>query len=83
MDDEQSNHKDSDTDTLFLGTFPEEVNQDRIRQIFQILQSQDRNDLTEDLKTLVKLAKAKVSFCCICMICVLEQKINSNISLGC
>ena len=47
-------------DALFSNPFPEEFNQIRIREMFGMFQSQDRDDLTEELKTILKYAKAKV-----------------------
>ena len=47
---------------IFSDPFPEEFNKGRIREMFQIFQSQEKDDLTEELKIILKYAKAKVGY---------------------
>ena len=82
IDDEQSNHEDPETlDALFSYPFPEELNQIRIREMFGMFQSQDRDDLTEELKTILKYTKAKVIY--FQKLVLIVQNFSSDISLGC
>ena len=82
IDDEQSNHEDPETlDALFSYPFPEEFNQIRIREMFGMFQSQDRDDLTEELKTILKYTKAKVIY--FQKLVLIVQNFSSDISLGC
>ena len=82
IDDEQSNHEDPETlDALFSYPFPEEFNQIRIREMFGMFQNQDRDDLTEELKTILKYAKAKVIY--FHTLVLIVQNFSYDISLGC
>ena len=82
IDDEQSNHEDPEMlDALFSYPFPEEFNQIRIREMFGMFQSQDRDDLTEELKTILKYTKAKVIY--FQKLVLIVQNFSSDISLGC
>ena len=60
--DEEHSKNEATIATIFSDPFPTEFNKSRIREIFQILQSQDKDDLREELKTILKYAKAKVSY---------------------
>ena len=82
IDDEQSNHEDPETlDALFSYPFPEELNQIRIREMFGMFQSQDRDDLTEELKTILKYTKAKVIY--FHTLVLIVQNFSYDISLAC
>ena len=60
--DEELSKNEATIAPILSDPFPEEFNKGRIREIFQILQSQDKDDLREELKTILKYAKAKVSY---------------------
>ena len=48
--------EDSETlDTIFADSFPKEINKDKIKEIFEILQSQERPDLVKEMKKLILL----------------------------
>ena len=84
IDDEQSNHEDPETlDALFSYPFPEEFNQIRIREMFGMFQSQDRDDLAKELETILKYAKAKVIYFYSYTLVLIVQNFSSDISLGC
>ena len=40
-------------DTIFKDSFPKEINKAKIKEIFEILQNQNRPDLIEEMKNLV------------------------------
>ena len=61
MDKEQGKNE-ATVATIFSDPFPAEFNKGRIREMFQMFQSQDKDDLTEELKIILKYAKAKVSY---------------------
>ena len=61
MNEEHSKNDDDTIAPIFSDPFPEEFNKGRIWEMFQIFQSQDKDHLTEELKIIVKFAKAKVS----------------------
>ena len=60
MNEEQSKNE-ATIAPILSDPFPEEFNKGRIWEMFQIFQSQDKDHLTEELKIIVKFAKAKVS----------------------
>ena len=68
-------------DALFSNPFPEEFNQIRIREMFGMFQSQDRDDLAKELETILKYAKAKVIY--LYTLVLIVQNFSSDISLGC
>ena len=61
MDEEHGNNE-ATIAPILSDPFPTEFNKGRIREMFQIFQSQDTDDLTEELKIILKYAKAKVSY---------------------
>ena len=61
MDEYKSKNEDTIAPIL-SDPFPAEFNKGRIREMFQMFQSQDKDDLTEELKIILKYAKAKVSY---------------------
>ena len=42
-------------DILFSDSFPKEINKCKIKDIFEILQTQERPDLTQELKKLLQV----------------------------
>ena len=44
-------------DTIFTDSFPKEINKAKIKEIFEILQSQERSDLVNELKSFILLKK--------------------------
>ena len=42
-------------DTILLDSFPKEINKDKIKEIFEILQNQERPDLIQEMKNLLQL----------------------------
>ena len=61
MDEYKSKNEDTIAPIL-SDPSPAEFNKGRIREMFQIFQSQDKDDLAEELKIILKYAKAKVSY---------------------
>ena len=61
MNEDKSKNEDTIA-TILSYPFPEEFNKGRIKEMFQIFQSQDKDDLTEELKIILKYAKAKVGY---------------------
>ena len=60
--DEEHSKNEATIAPILSDPFPEEFNKGRIREMFQIFQSQGKDDLTEELKIILKYAKAKVSY---------------------
>ena len=42
-------------DIIFADSFPKEINKAKIKEVFEILQSQERPDLVKEMKTLILL----------------------------
>ena len=42
-------------DHIFSDSFPQEINKDKIKDIFEILQSQERHELSKEMKNLLLL----------------------------